>query len=228
MKKKICAFLLTATMAVVSVATPLTVCDFENYPIGTEWKLWQSNGGSITSTAIVEADPTNPDNKVLHIVLKDWGCHPEFIINSTLRGNELTDRYGSIRYRLYRSATDIDNWKQFAAFIGDTEVYRDEGYPQQGNNNEWQVKTYTMKGLSPDNVSDKLRLGIHHANSDFYIDDIQLVGTYDDFVSVEDNGTFDYCVDNTASSYRNISDNIYISAGQIANVLTSRYSEWIK
>lgn len=226
MKKKICAFLLTATMAVVSVATPLTVCDFENYPIGTEWKLWQSNGGSITSTAIVEADPTNPDNKVLHIVLKDWGCHPEFIINSTLRGNELTDRYGSIRYRLYRSATDIDNWKQFAAFIGDTEVYRDEGYPQQGNNNEWQVKTYTMKGLSPDNVSDKLRLGIHHANSDFYIDDIQLVGTYDDFVSVEDNGTFDYCVDNTASSYRNISDNIYISAGQIANVLTSRYSEW--
>lgn len=72
MKKKICAFLLTATMAVVSVATPLTVCDFENYPIGTEWKLWQSNGGSITSTAIVEADPTNPDNKVLHIVLKDW------------------------------------------------------------------------------------------------------------------------------------------------------------
>ncbi|MCQ4917128.1 hypothetical protein NE451_22020, partial [Bacteroides nordii] len=69
---------------------------------------------SITSTAILEADPKNTDKKVLHIVLKDWVCHPEFIINSTLRGNELTDRYGSIRYRLYRSATDIDIWKQFA------------------------------------------------------------------------------------------------------------------
>ncbi len=31
-EKEICAFF-TATMAVAFVATPLTVCDFENYPI---------------------------------------------------------------------------------------------------------------------------------------------------------------------------------------------------
>lgn len=219
-------FLLAIIMTASVSAAPLAVCDFEDYDIGTQWPMWNVYGGTVSSTATVEADPQNASNKVLHVVLKDWCCHPEFILPTALRGSALTNRYGMVRYRLYRSASDASEWKQFAAFIGSQEVYRDEGYPSQGAQNTWQTKTYDMQAVDDSNTSDRLRLGIHHDNSDYYIDDVQLMGAYDDYVSVENGGILDYCVSNTSSSYKAISDNIYIPAGQTANVRTSRYSEW--
>lgn len=178
-------------------AAPLSVCDFEDYPVGTQWVMWQSGGGEITSTATVEADPVNPSNKVLHIVLREWGCHPEFTLPTELRGRAFTDRYPMVRYDLYRIADDNDDWKQFAAYLGTQELYRDDGYPFQGNRTEWLNKTYTMLSADEGNTSDVMRLGIHHNNSEFYIDNIQVLGAYDDFVSAEDGGVLDYCTDNT-------------------------------
>ena len=226
MRKKIYTLALMALTAAGVNAAPLNVCDFESYEIGTAWTLWQTNGGSVTSKAEVVADPKNAQNKVLHITLKDWGCHPEFVLPTDLRGKALTERYPMVRYKLYRSTSDADNWKQFAAYVGNEELYRDEGYPEQGSTGVWQTRTYTLKQASATNTSDKLRLGIHHNNSDLYIDDIELVGEWDDYVTPDDGGTLDYCVSNTADSYKTISDNIYIPAGQTANVRTSRYSEW--
>ncbi|NPD93209.1 endo-1,4-beta-xylanase [Xylanibacter muris] len=224
MKVKICSLFVSVMAALGNAgAVPLTVCDFENYAIGTKWTLWRAGGAS---TATVEADPCNPGNKVLHVVLKDWGCHPEFVLPTELRGKALTERYPKVIYDLYRSAGDNDDWKQFAVFIGDQEVYRDEGYPYQGPKEEWQTKMYDISQASDDNVSNVIRLGIHHNNSDFYIDNIRMAGEYDDYVTAEDGGTLDYCVNNTSSSYKNISDNIYIPGGQTLNVRTSRYSEW--
>ena len=76
MKKKIYTLALAATLVTGANAAPLNVCDFENYPIGTEWTMWQMEGNTISSVARVEVDPKNSNNKVLHITLKDWGCHP--------------------------------------------------------------------------------------------------------------------------------------------------------
>ena len=226
MKKNIYTLALTALIAAGAKAAPLNVCDFESYEIGTEWIMWQMEGNSITSTARVVADPKNANNKVLHITLKDWGCHPEFTLPTDLRGQALTERYPIVRYKLYRNSNDNDNWKQFAAFVGNEELYRDEGYPEQGSKQVWQTKTYTLKQASSSNTSDKLHLGIHHNNSDFYIDDIELVGAWDDYLTPEDGSTLDYCVSNSSDSYKTISDHIYIPAGQTVNVRTSRYSEW--
>ena len=143
MKKKIYTLALAALMAAGTKAAPLNVCDFESYEIGTTWTLWQMEGNTISSVARVEADPKNKNNKVLHITLKDWGCHPEFVIPSDLRGVALTEHYSMVRYKLYRSASDTDNWKQFAAFVGEEELYRDEGYPEQGSTGVWQTKGNT-------------------------------------------------------------------------------------
>lgn len=213
-------------MATGAGASPLMVCDFEDYAIGTQVPMWNVYGSAVTSTATVEADPNDAGNKVLHVVLKEWCTHPEFVLPTTLRGSALTARYGKVRYRLYRSSADADEWKQFAAFIGSQEVYRDEGYPSQGAQCVWQAKEYSLSAVEDGNESAILRLGIHHNNSDYYIDDVQLVGEFDDYVTVEDGGVLDYCVNNTSSSYKAISDDIYIPAGQTANVRTSRYSEW--
>lgn len=226
MKKKTYTLALAALIVAGAKAAPLNVCDFESYEIGTEWTMWQMEGNSITSTARVVADPKNANNKVLHITLKDWGCHPEFTLPTDLRGQALTECYPMVRYKLYRNSNDNDNWKQFAAFIGSEELYRDEGYPEQGSKQVWQTKTYTLKQASASNTSNKLHLGIHHNNSDFYIDDIELVGAWDDYLTPEDGSTLDYCVSNSSDSYKTISDHIYIPAGQTVNVRTSRYSEW--
>ena len=227
MKKKLSITLLLGILATGSAnAVPLTVCNFEDYEIGTVWPMWHLYGGDISSVATVEQDPGNPNNKVLHIQLKDWCCHPEFTLPTDLRGSAITKRYPTLRYKLYRSQTDADNWKQFAAFIGTQELYRDEGYPDQGSIGVWQTRNYTLKAVEDDNNSDRLRLGIHHNNSDYYIDDIELVGPYDDCISAEDGGTLDYCENNTSSSYKNIDSDIYIPAGQSLNVRTSRYTEW--
>lgn len=125
--KKICSLVAATIMVAGAHAEPLTVCDFEDYPVGTTWTLWSSDGNAVTSTATVETDPVNADNKVLHIKLEEWGCHPEFKIPTELRGKALTDRYPIVTCDIYRSSNDAaDNYKRFAVFIGSQEVYRDE------------------------------------------------------------------------------------------------------
>ena len=218
--------ILGVVASVSANAAPLMVCDFEDYAIGTTWTLWNRFGSVGNSTATVVADPTNANNKVLHVVVKAWNTHPEFTIPSELTGKALTDRYTSLRCQFYRAAGDNDDYKQFAVFLGDDELFRDEGYPHQGDKKQWQTRNYALKAASANSTSGVLRLGIHHENSDYYLDNIQLVGAYDDFTEATDGQLFDFCVNNTSSSYKNINEAIYIPAGVTANVRTSRYSEW--
>lgn len=212
--------------AAATHAVPLTVCDFEDYPVGTTWTLWHNGTGEIASTATVETDPADASNKVLHVVLKEWGCHPEFVLPTELRGQALTARYPMVTCDIYRSPSDADDWKQFAVFVGTQEVYRDEGYPYQGDKGVWQNRRYNLLPVADDNTEGTIRLGLHHNNTDYYIDNIRLAGEYDDYLTTEDGGTLDYCSANTSSSYRTIGDNIYVPEGTTVNVRTSRYSEW--
>lgn len=226
MRKKILCSVAAVLTAAATYAVPLTVCDFESYPVGTTWTLWHNGTGEIASTATVETDPANASNKVLHVVLKEWGCHPEFVLPTELRGQALTARYPMVTCDIYRSPSDADDWKQFAVFVGAQEVYRDEGYPYQGDKGVWQSRRYNLLPVADDNTEGTIRLGLHHNNTDYYIDNIRLAGEYDDYLTTDDGGTLDYCSANTSSSYRTIGDNIYVPEGTTVNVRTSRYSEW--
>lgn len=226
MRKKILCSVAVVLTAAATHAVPLTVCDFESYPVGTTWTLWHNGTGEIASTATVETDPANAANKVLHVVLKEWGCHPEFVLPTELRGQALTARYPMVTCDIYRSPSDADDWKQFAVFVGAQEVYRDEGYPYQGDKGVWQSRRYNLLPVADDNSEGTIRLGLHHNNTDYYIDNIRLAGEYDDYLTTDDGGTLDYCSANTSSSYRTIGDNIYVPEGTTVNVRTSRYSEW--
>ncbi len=221
----LCASVLSCTSV---MGAPLNVCDFENYEVGTSWTMWSRYGSNISSTATVEADPTNASNKVLHVVLKNWNCCPEFSLPTELRGSALTSRYVNVRCRFYRSADDANDYKQFNIFLGADELFRDDGFPYQGDKGAWQTRTYALKAASDDNDSGVMRLGIHSEASDYYLDDIQLVGEYDDYVTTENNQVFDYCVNNTSSSYKTFDLPLYIPKGDTANVRLSRYSEWTR
>lgn len=207
-------------------ATPLMVCDFEDYEIGTSWTMWSRYSSDITSTATVVADPANASNKVLHVVLNNWNCCPEFIIPGGLTGSGVTNRYKTVKCQFYRNANDANDYKQFAVFLGADELYRDEGYPYQGDKDVWQSRAYTLNSAAEGNTSGTLRLGIHSDNSDYYIDNIQLVGEFDEYTEATDGEVFDYCEKNTTSAYKTIGTDLYIPAGVTANVRMSRYTEW--
>ena len=224
--KKLFFGLLSAVVSASVCAEPLTVCDFESYEVGTTWTMWNRYGGGEASTATVVTDPANANNKVLHVVVKNWNSHAEFAVPGELTGKALTDRYPTRRCQLYRSNGDNADYKQFAVFLGTEEQYRDDGYPYQGNKGAWQTKGYTLKGASADNNSAVLRIGFNHDDSDYYLDNIQLVGEFDDFTQATDGQVFDYCVNNTSSSYKNFDLPLYIPKGVTASVRTSRYSEW--
>ena len=218
--------ILSAVVSASVSAEPLTVCDFENYEVGTTWTMWNRYGGGEASTATVVTDPANANNKVLHVVVKNWNSHAEFAVPGELTGKALTDRYPTLRCQLYRSNGDNADYKQFAVFLGTEELYRDEGYPYQGNKGVWQTKGYALKGASADNNSAALRIGFNHDDSDYYLDNIQLVGEFDDYTEATDGQVFDYCVNNTSSSYKNFDLPLFIPKGVTASVRTSRYSEW--
>lgn len=224
--KRLFHLMLCAAVSVSASAAPLMVCDFEDYEVGTKWTLWDRYGSGESSTATVVADPTRAGNKVLHVVLKNWNCYPEFIIPGGLTGSAVTSRYSSVRCQLFRSTGETDDYKQLAVFLGADELYRDEGYPHQGNKGVWQSRTYALAAASASNTSGALRLGIHHDNSDYYLDNIELVGEFDDYTEATDGQVFDYCVNNTSSSYKTVDLSLFVPEGVTASVRTSRYSEW--
>ena len=224
--RKLFLGLLSAVVSASVSAEPLTVCDFENYEVGTTWTMWNRYGGGEASTATVVADPLNPNNKVLHVAVKNWNSHAELAVTGELAGRALTDRYPTLRCQLYRSNGDNADYKQFAVFLGAEELYRDDGYPYQGDKGVWQTRNYALKGASADNNSAVLRIGFNHDDSDYYLDNIQLVGEFDDYTEATDGQVFDYCVNNTSSSYKNFDLALYIPKGVTASVRTSRYSEW--
>ena len=140
--RKLFLGLLSAVVSASMSAEPLTVCDFENYEVGTTWTMWNRYGGGEASTATVVADPMDPNNKVLHVAVKNWNSHAELAVTGELAGRALTDRYPTLRCQLYRSNGDNADYKQFAVFLGTEELYRDDGYPYQGDKGVWQTRNY--------------------------------------------------------------------------------------
>ena len=204
-------------------ANAKTVWDFEDCQIGQTFKMWNVFGAeTTTSSAVVEADPQNPDNKVLHVVVKEWNTFVELTLPEELAGRELTANAKSVKLKLYRPASDSDNWKQFHVYLGSESLFQDEGYPYQGDQNTWQSREYSFAPVT-DSADDErmLRLGIHHSNSDYYIDDI-VIDTY----IVADGQTLDYCVKNTSGSYTIINSPILANEGKELTIKSSRYTYW--
>lgn len=215
---------ITALSLTTAQAAPLVIANFDDLPIGTTWTLWCRYGGH-SSTATIEADPQNPQNHVLHIRLKDWNTFPEFVVPEQYAGMAICQRFDKVRFRLFRSNLETDDYKQLHIFYGEDAVYQDNSYPQQGNRNEWQQREYALNNITESNTSNLLRLGLHHDHSDYYLDDVTLAGGIDDFETIE-GGVLDICRKNTSSDYANYTRPIYIPEGQTLDLYTSRYTSF--
>lgn len=205
-------------------ATDYLVCDFENYEIGQTWTVWNNFGDATTTTATVEADPKNSSNKVLHIVNRNWNDHVEFQLPSEFAGTNFTDKIETLSVRIMRHQNDpCGEWKNFQIFVGDDKLH-EESWPSYGNVSTWKTWTYTPTAVSAENTSPYLRIGFNSENSDYYIDDVRIIGP--DFNTYED-GKLDFSDPaSTSSKYTNYSDGILIPSGKELNVYTSRYTYW--
>ena len=216
----------TLTLTAASAgATDFLVCDFENYEVGHTWKVWNNFGDNTTTTATVEADPKNSNNKVLHIINRNWNDHVEFELPAEFAGTNFTDRVENVSVRIMRHQDDpCGEWKNFQIFVGDDKLH-EEAWPSYGKVSTWKTWTYSPAAVSDGNTSSFLRLGFNSDNSDYYIDNIRLKGP--DY-SAPDDGRLDFSdPKSTSSSYTEYSDGILVAAGKELDVYTSRYTYWL-
>lgn len=221
---KLIAIAVMVLSASTAGATDYLVCDFDKYEIGHTWKVWNNFGDTSGSTATVEVDPKNANNKVLHVVNRGWNDHIEFELPEEFAGTKFTDRVESVSVRIMRHQNDpCGEWKNFQIFVGDDKLFA-ENFPSYGAVSTWKTWTYTPGAVQEGNTSRFLRLGFNSENSDYYIDNIRLKGP--DFTAYED-GKLDFSdPGSTSSSYTNYSDGILIPVGKELNVYTSRYTYW--
>ncbi|MDE5813482.1 MAG: endo-1,4-beta-xylanase, partial [Muribaculaceae bacterium] len=219
----IAAVAMAAGTAMAS-ATDYLVCDFEDYEIGQTFKVWNNFGDSSTTTATVEADPKNANNKVLHIVNRSWNDHVEFELPEEFAGARFSDRIETLSLKIMRHKNDpCQEWKNFQIFLGEDKLH-EESWPSYGPVSTWKTWTYRPAAVSAENTSRMLRIGFNSDNSDYYIDDVRIVGP--DFNTYED-GKLDFSdPKSTSSSYTEYREGILIPAGTELNVYTSRYTYW--
>lgn len=213
-------------VAATSQAAAFKVYDFEDCEIGQVFNLWNFYGSEVQSTAVVEADPANPSNKVLHITLKDdWNTYVSFTLAENMAGEKLTDKYDKLSLRMYRHQDDpVGEWKHFDVLVGQDKVYEDDGWPPYGGTGSWSTRTFNLKPASEGNVSDRLSFGFNSDNTDYYIDDVVLKVDYE----VMEDGKVDFNnPSSTSNSYSEYDQGINIPEGTKLDVYTSRYSHWM-
>lgn len=226
MKKSLTTSILSLTLSLSSLTTnaQTIIANFDDIAIGTKWTMWGVYGTS-SSTATVEADPKNANNHVLHIKVKEWNTFPEFSIPEEYAGSAILGKFNTVRFRLYRSTSETDDYKQVHIYYGSDQIYADQSYPYQGDKGVWQSRSYDLKNIPESSTATKMRLGIHHENSDYYIDDVALYGPFDDYKEIE-SGILNICTKNTSSSYTTYTTPTFIPEGKSLTVYTSRYTDF--
>ncbi|MDE6638499.1 MAG: hypothetical protein K2K32_09740, partial [Muribaculaceae bacterium] len=206
-------------------ATNYLVCDFEDCEIGQTFKVWNNFGDTSTTTAVVEADPKNSSNKVLHITNHGWNDHVEFELPSEFAGVNFSDRVETVSVKICRHKNDpCGEWKNFQIFLGEDKLY-EESWPSYGAVSTWKTWTYSPSGVSADNTSPYLRIGFNSEDSDYYIDDVRIKGP--DYNVYEDGKLNFSDPSSTSSKYTEYGEGIMIPAGTELNVYTSRYTYWL-
>lgn len=208
------------------MATDFLVEDFDSYPIGHPFPIWNNFGDSSqATTAIVETDPLDASNKVLHVVNRGWNDHVEFKLPSEFAGQAFADRIETVEVRLCRHRNDpCGEWKNFQIFLGEEKLH-EESWPSYGPVSTWKTWSYAVPTISSSNTSAYLRLGFNSENSDYYIDNVRIKGP--DF-TVFPEGELNFSnPQSTSSSYTEYSDGISIPSGTELNVFTSRYTFWL-
>ena len=163
-------------------AGEIVLCDFEDCNVGDVFQvesIFAPGVASTDGTAVVVEDPTNPDNKVLKVSIKNWNTFVRYDLPDGITGQNLLDLYQKISFDLYRDPSQTNDYMQTAILLGgagdgSTTLYWDSSYPFLGNRGEWVPKSYDFNSIY--NESTCILLGLHCDVVEYYIDNIRLSG----------------------------------------------------
>ena len=153
--------------------------DFDDYEVGTEFTVFPLTGKTAIegAKAVVELDPMDPTNKVLHITTPDTGGYVE-LDNPSINGSgtpalvkTLLKTYDIFGAKVLLSASDkvTANAKFEITWSG--------GYAFNGNpsvavsSKKWVENTYQLN-YTKQSLAKQMRIGFVAAGADYYIDDI--------------------------------------------------------
>ena len=146
---RICMLFLSSTLCIPVEAKKVVLEDFENYQLGQELSMVNRWGQNHNSRCVVEKDPVNANNKVLHIYLNDWNTYFPITLPDEFAGEAWKASQDYITFDLRRSASDENDWKKFIICQGENTLWEDDGYPHQGDKNVWQSRTYALNKEVP-------------------------------------------------------------------------------
>lgn len=227
--KKYLLGLLTVCSMQQTTAQAQVLENFESYTVGTKLALWNYWGNTVAGTGEIVKDPTNANNKVLHVTISGWGNFAQFPLPTDLQGAALAINKTNVTFRIYRTQSDQNDYKKVQIYQDKALLFEDEGYPHQGNKGEWQWRSYNLpknaEGLDfGANGGKILALGFNSDNSDYYIDDIAVKGEYDDYETIDGVVKKDISKQNTSSSYETIATPFRMMPGSTLNLYTARYT----
>lgn len=145
-----------------------TVNDFESNTINEvlNMRRWSPTDASAT----VEANPTEPSNKSVHIISTNWDSGLK--LNVVLPAGKVLADYDRLTFDIYLnniSGTD-QAYKNMQAWVDGTKVIETLS---AGIANAWEAKSYPLASLAGAN-SFELDLGLSTPAGNYYLDNIKL------------------------------------------------------
>ena len=217
--KKICFLAALLSLFTALPAEEYLLYNFENYEIGTEFpmkEVWGNPFGA-KSHAVVAADPTGKDNKVLHVIVDTWNTYPVYSLPDGFTAADFC-AYPNVAFSLYRPQVlpkNNDNM-QTAIYLGDKKIYQEEApnYPDQGPRDTWLEKRYAFTPVETE--ASYFLLGLHADTMEYYLDNIRLVRAGKGYDYTDETQTLRYYVEQCGngkhigvaapSGYKNVFD----------------------
>ncbi|MBR5936488.1 MAG: endo-1,4-beta-xylanase [Bacteroidaceae bacterium] len=164
---------------VVKMIDKKVAYDFEDYEVGTEFSIFPLKGKTAIegAKAVVELDPKDPANKVLHITTPDTGGYVE-LDNPSTNGSTnpslvstLLKTYDIFGVRVLVSASDkVTANANFEITWGGR--YSSNTKPEVAvSSRKWVENTFKLSTIS-NSLAKQMRIGFVAAGADYYIDDI--------------------------------------------------------
>ncbi len=168
-------------------ATPSAVINFEDDEIDHAYSSIAWSAENIT--AVVKANPTNAEEKSLHVTSNNWNAYPKFSVS--LPDALTLGDIQKIKFDLYLGtggSADQNSWKSVHCFLGAPGASFTANVPTIDANNliqsetreVWFFKEITLS-LTDDNLKAlsqfDLGLGIGVESADYYIDNIEFIPT---------------------------------------------------
>ena len=156
--------------------------DFEDYELGTEFVVYQIKGTTTIegAKAVVEEDPLDPSNKVLHVTTPIEGGYVELDnprnpgATSPMLVTALLEKYPEVNIKFLRSKSDnVTGNANFEIAWGGSYAYNDAP-ANSVSSSKWVDNTFALS-LKKKSLSKKMRIGFVATGADYYIDDITFI-----------------------------------------------------